>query len=83
MAEAAVAVLALTIITIRSIRSQFTLFKFEVFRNINFATSVFYNFMVGALLFTTIVFLPALSEGPLGFDATEAGSLNLYGWGFH
>ena len=29
--------------------------------------------MIGALLFTTIVFLPALSEGPLGYDATQAG----------
>ena len=71
--EATVAVLALAGIAIRSARSQFTLFKFRVFRNINFATSVFYNFMVGALLFTTIVFLPALSEGPLGYDATQAG----------
>ena len=51
-------------IAIRSVRSQFTLFKFQVFRNVNFTTSVFYNFMVGALLFTTIVFLPAMSEGP-------------------
>src|SRR5262249_15912126 len=48
-------------------------FRFEVFRNVNFATSVFYNFMVGALVFSTIVFLPALSEGPLGYDATRAG----------
>jgi DHA2 family multidrug resistance protein len=44
-----------------------------VFRNGNFSTAVFYNFLVGALLFTTIVFLPALSEGPLGYDATQAG----------
>jgi MFS transporter, DHA2 family, multidrug resistance protein len=44
-----------------------------VFRDVNFATSVFYNFVVGALVFTTIVFLPALSEGPLGYDATWAG----------
>jgi DHA2 family multidrug resistance protein len=29
--------------------------------------------LVGALLFTTIVFVPALSEGPLGYDATRAG----------
>jgi DHA2 family multidrug resistance protein len=29
--------------------------------------------MVGALVFTTIVFLPSLSEGPLGYDATRAG----------
>jgi MFS transporter, DHA2 family, multidrug resistance protein len=73
MGEAAFAILALVAIAIRSVRSQFTLFKFQVFRNINFAISVFYNFMVGALLFTTIVFLPALSEGPLGYDATQAG----------
>ncbi len=71
--EAAIAVLALSAIAVRSIRSRFTLFRFEVFRNVNFSVSVFYNFMVGALLFTTIVFLPALSEGPLGYDATRAG----------
>jgi DHA2 family multidrug resistance protein len=71
--EAIVSVSALSAIAIRSIRSRFALFRFEVFRNINFATSVFYNFMVGALIFTTIVFLPALSEGPLGYDATRAG----------
>ena len=73
MVEVTIAVLALSAIAVRSIRSQFTLFRFEVFRNINFATSVFYNFMVGALLFTTIVFLPSLSQGPLGYDATQAG----------
>jgi DHA2 family multidrug resistance protein len=71
--EAVIAVVALAIIAIRSIRSPFTFFKFQVFHNVNFSISVFYNFMVGALLFTTIVFLPALSEGPLGYDATRAG----------
>jgi DHA2 family multidrug resistance protein len=73
MVEATIAVVALSAIAIRSFRAQFSLFRFEVFRNINFATSVFYNFMVGALIFTTIVFLPSLSEGPLGYDATGAG----------
>ena len=29
--------------------------------------------MIGAFLFATIVFIPALSEGPLGFSATSAG----------
>ncbi|MBV8504473.1 MAG: DHA2 family efflux MFS transporter permease subunit [Alphaproteobacteria bacterium] len=72
-AEASVAVFALVAIAIRSLRSQFTLFKFQVFRSLNFSAAVFYNFLVGALLFTTIVFLPALSEGPLGYDATQAG----------
>ena len=71
--EAVIAALAISVIALRSMRSQFALLKFEVFRNINFTTSVFYNFMVGALLYTTIVFLPALSEGPLGYDATWAG----------
>jgi DHA2 family multidrug resistance protein len=71
--EATIAVLALSVIAVRSLRAQFSLFRFEVFQNINFAASVFYNFMVGALIFTTIVFLPSLSEGPLGYDATRAG----------
>ncbi len=71
--EAMIAVSALSAIAVRSIRSPFALFRFEVFRNINFTTSVFYNFVVSALLFTTIVFLPALSEGPLGYNATGAG----------
>jgi DHA2 family multidrug resistance protein len=71
--EAAAAVSALSAIAIRCIRSRSSLFRFEVFRDVNFATSVFFNFMVGALVFTTIVFLPALSEGPLGYDATWAG----------
>jgi DHA2 family multidrug resistance protein len=72
-AEAAVAIFALAGIGIRSLRSQFTLFRFQVFRSLNFSVAVFYNFLIGALLFTTIVFLPALSEGPLGYDATQAG----------
>jgi len=71
--ELAIAVIALTTIAVRSVRSSFTLFKLEVFRNLNFSASVFYNFMVGALLFTSIVFLPGLSEGPFGYDATRAG----------
>jgi len=71
--EAAVAVFALAGIAIRSFQSQFTLFRFQVFRNLNFSAAAFYNFLIGALLFTTIVFLPALSEGPLGYDATQAG----------
>ncbi len=71
--EATIAIFALSAIAIRSVCSHFSIFRFEVFRNINFVTSVFYNFMVGALVFTTIVFLPSLSEGPLGYDATWAG----------
>jgi len=71
--EAALSVLALSGMAVRNFHSRFALLKLHVFRNVNFATSVFYNFVVGALLFTTIVFVPALSEGPLGYDATQAG----------
>jgi DHA2 family multidrug resistance protein len=71
--EAIVSISALSFIAIRSVRSQFLLFRFEVFKNLNFTTAIIYNFIVSALLFTTIVFLPALSEGPLGYDATQAG----------
>jgi DHA2 family multidrug resistance protein len=71
--EAMIAAAAFVGIAVRSIRTRFSLFRFGVFKNINFVTSTFYNFIVGALLFTTIVFLPALGEGPLGYDATRAG----------
>jgi len=73
VAEAGIAALAFTGIAVRNLRSQFMPLKFHVLRDLNFVTAVFYNFMVGALLFTTIVFVPALSEGPLGYDATQTG----------
>jgi len=71
--EAIISVSTLSAIAIRSVQSRFSLFRFEVFRNLNFTISIVYNFIVSALLFTTIVFLPALSEGPLGYNATRAG----------
>lgn len=71
--EATIAAFAFIGIAIRNFRSQFTLLKLCVFGDLNFVTSVIYNFLVGALLFTTIVFVPALSEGPLGYDATRSG----------
>jgi DHA2 family multidrug resistance protein len=71
--EGAVAGIASFSIAVRSLRGRFALFRFEVFKSLNFSTSVFYTFIIGALLTTTIVLLPALGEGPLGFDATLAG----------
>ncbi|MGH7058857.1 MAG: DHA2 family efflux MFS transporter permease subunit [Stellaceae bacterium] len=68
-----VAAVALSAIALRSRRARFTLLRLAVLRNLNFAAAAACNFMIGALLFTTIVFLPALSEGPLGYDATDAG----------
>ncbi len=73
VAEAALAALACGAIAIQCRRSRFLLFRFELFRDRNFTLAAAYTFMLGALLFTTIVFVPALSEGPLGWDATQAG----------
>ena len=73
IAEAAATAAALGAIVAQSRRSRFLLFRFDVFRNGNFALAAGYNFMIGAVLFTTIVFVPALSEGPLGWSATQAG----------
>ncbi|MGH7113848.1 MAG: MFS transporter, partial [Stellaceae bacterium] len=73
IAEAALAVIACGAIAIQCRRSRFLLFRFELFRDRNFTLAAAYTFMLGALLFTTIVFVPALSEGPLGWDATQAG----------
>ena len=60
-------------IVVQSRRGRFALFRFEVFRDVNFAVAALYNFLVGALLFTTIVFVPALGEGPFAWNATQAG----------
>ena len=73
IAEAAFSILAMIALAIRTQRFRFTLLRIEIFRDINFCTSTSYMFMIGAFLFATIVFLPALSEGPLGYNATFAG----------
>lgn len=71
--EAAIAAGAGAMIAIQTRRARFTLFRFDVFRNLNFAVAALYNFLVGAILFTTIVFVPALGEGPFAWSATQAG----------
>lgn len=74
LAEAAVAVLALVGMTIRARYSGFTVFRTVLFRNMNFAVAAFYNFTSSGLLFVAIVFIPALSQGPLAYNATVAGA---------
>jgi MFS transporter, DHA2 family, multidrug resistance protein len=73
VAEAAAAIFALGFIALQNRRKRFNLFRMEVFRNRNFTLAASYNFMIGAVLFSTIVFLPALAQGPLGYSATAAG----------
>jgi DHA2 family multidrug resistance protein len=74
-AEAAVAILSFTLVGLRAQRTGFTAFRPQVFKDVNFATAAFYNFMLSALLFVTVVFLPSLAQGPLGFPATVAGAM--------
>lgn len=73
LSEAAIAVAAFVAMTARAHRTGFAVFRPAVFKDINFAAAAFYNFMTSALLFVVIVFIPALAQGPLGFDATLAG----------
>ena len=71
--EAAIVVVAFSALALRAQRSGFTVFQPEVFKDVNFAAAAFYNFVASALLFTTLVFVPLMGEGPLGYDATVAG----------
>jgi DHA2 family multidrug resistance protein len=71
--EAAIVVIAFTLMAVRARRLGLTILRLEVLKDLNFALAAFYNFIMSALLFTTIVFLPAIAEGPLGYDATMAG----------
>jgi MFS transporter, DHA2 family, multidrug resistance protein len=71
--EASISLLALATFVIRTRKLRLTLLRIEIFADINFIAATFYIFITCAFLFTTIVFLPALSEGPLRYNATVAG----------
>jgi MFS transporter, DHA2 family, multidrug resistance protein len=71
--ELAASLCAGGLIAVQSWRKRFSLFRFDVFRDINFLVAAVYNFLIGAMLFTTIVFIPAMAQGPFGWSATEAG----------
>jgi len=73
LGEAAIMVVAFAALALRTHHSGFTVFQPEVFKDVNFAAAAFYNFITSALLFTTLVFVPQMGEGPLGYDATAAG----------
>ena len=72
--EATIAVFAITGMLLRSRDSGSAIIRTEVLRDLGFAAAAFFNFMTSALLFTSLVFIPALIEGPLGYPATVAGA---------
>ena len=65
---------AFALLAVRARGSGFTAFRPDVFKDVNFVAAAFYNFMLSAILFVTVVFLPLLGQGPLGFSAALAGS---------
>ncbi|HTV89893.1 MAG TPA: DHA2 family efflux MFS transporter permease subunit [Stellaceae bacterium] len=74
IAETAIAAAAFVGIALRVRADRFAVFRPAVFRDINFAAAAFYNFISSALMFVSIVFIPAVVEGPLGENATLAGA---------
>jgi len=71
--EVSIALIAFGVTAARIRNSGLTMLRLDVFKDVNFAAAAFFNFVTSALLFTTIVFLPALAQGPLGYPATIAG----------
>jgi DHA2 family multidrug resistance protein len=75
LGEAGILVASFAVLALRMRRRRGGPFALAPFRDLNFVLALFYNFMIGALLFPTMVFLPALSEGPLGYNASLAGMI--------
>ena len=73
LAELAITIGAFTAMILRARNSGFTVFRPDILKDINFAAAAAYNFLTSAMLFVAVVFIPALSEGPLGYTATVAG----------
>jgi MFS transporter, DHA2 family, multidrug resistance protein len=73
--ELLTAVIAFALLGLHASRVGHSVLRPEVFRDVNFTVATFYNFMLSALLFVSVVFLPLMSQGPLGFPATMAGAL--------
>jgi DHA2 family multidrug resistance protein len=73
MIEVASAVIAFAALAARAPRIAAAVFRPAVLSDINFAVAAFYNFVMSALLFVVVVFVPALCQGPLGYSATTAG----------
>jgi MFS transporter, DHA2 family, multidrug resistance protein len=71
--EALACILAFSAMVLRARHSGFSVFRPDIFKDVNFSVAAFYNFMTSGLVFVVIVFLPALGEGPLGYSATLAG----------
>jgi MFS transporter, DHA2 family, multidrug resistance protein len=73
IAGSLITVIAFSGLALRMRRSGFGAFRPDIFKDVNFVVAGFYNFMTSGLLFVTVVFIPALGQGALGYTATLAG----------
>ncbi|HLY46962.1 MAG TPA: DHA2 family efflux MFS transporter permease subunit [Stellaceae bacterium] len=73
--EAIITFSSFTLLTARARGRGITVFRPDILKDVNFVVACVYQFMLSALLFATIVFLPLLAEGPLGLPAMVGGSL--------
>lgn len=73
LAVASVAVAAFAAMMLRARHAGFSVFRPDIFKDVNFAVAAFYNFVTCAIVFATLVLLPSLAEGVFGFSATVAG----------
>lgn len=71
--EASIAVVAFAGLALRTRCVGFSIFRMEIFKDVNFSVAASYNFMTSGLLFVAVVFIPALGEQTLGYTATLAG----------
>src|SRR2546423_4467484 len=71
--EAAIVVIAFSLMAVRARRLGLRILRLEVLRDVNFALAASYNFIMSALLFTTIVFLPAGGAGAPGAEGSMGG----------
>lgn len=72
-AEASITIAAFALLATRSQRTGFSVFRLNFFKDRNFAAAAAYNFLTSGVVFVTVVFLPALAQGPLSYSATLAG----------
>jgi DHA2 family multidrug resistance protein len=73
LCEAAATALGFAFLALRAGSAGFSVLRLAVFKDLRFAAAGFYNFMTSALMFVSVVFLPSLGEGLLGYRATLAG----------
>src|SRR5262249_5129156 len=78
-AEASACLVAAGAMALRARHSGFSVFRLDIFRDVNFAVASFYNFVTSGMLFVTLVFLPTMGQALFGFSATLAG-LTIVPW---